>query len=63
MAQRQFSAILEQIPDNNEALIGMGLSHLRLGNKPAAAQMFRQVLQRDPDNEEVKGYLKQAEAS
>jgi tetratricopeptide (TPR) repeat protein len=63
MAQRQFSAILEQIPDEPGAMTGMGLSYLRLGNKPAAAQMFRRVLEKDPADEEVKGYLAQAEAS
>ena len=63
MAQRQFSAILEQIPNEPGALTGMGLAHLRLGNRAAAAQLFRKVLEEEPGNEEVKGYLKQAEAS
>jgi tetratricopeptide (TPR) repeat protein len=63
MAQRQFSAILEQIPDEPGALTGMGLTHLRLGNKAAAAHLFRQALSKEPENEEVKGYLHQAEAS
>ncbi len=63
MAQRQFSAILEQIPDESGALAGMGLTYMRLGNKPAAAQMFRRALEKEPDNDEVKGYLAQAEAS
>ncbi len=35
---------------------------LHLGNKPSAAQTFRKALQLNPENEEVKGYLKQAEA-
>jgi Flp pilus assembly protein TadD len=62
MAQRQFSSVLEQIPDEPGALTGMGLAHLRLGNKAAAAQLFRRVLELSPENEEVRGYLHQAEA-
>ena len=62
MAQRQFSTVLEQIPDEPGALTGMGLAHLRLGNKAAAAQLFRRVLELSPENEEVRGYLHQAEA-
>jgi tetratricopeptide (TPR) repeat protein len=62
MAQRQFSAILEQIPDEEGALVGMGLAHLRLQNRHAAAQMFRKALAANPENGEAKLYLRQAEA-
>jgi len=41
----------------------MGLSHLRIGNKAAAAQLFRQVLTKDPENEEARKYLQQSEAA
>jgi tetratricopeptide (TPR) repeat protein len=61
MAQRQFNAVLEQIPDEQSALVGMGLAYLRLQNKSAAAEIFRKVLQANPGDEEVEGYLKQAE--
>ncbi len=62
MAQRQFNAVLEQLPEEQGSLVGLGLSYLNLGNKPAAAETFRKVLRLNPGNEEVKGYLKQAEA-
>ena len=62
MAQRQFSAVLDQIPNDRESLVGMGLTHLRLGNKPAAAQLFRRALELNPGSEEVRGYLQQAES-
>jgi tetratricopeptide (TPR) repeat protein len=62
MAQRQFNAVLDQIPDDQSALVGMGLTYLRLQNNSAAAEIFRKVLQADPQNEEVKGYLKLAVA-
>ncbi len=62
MAQRQFNAVLEQVPDEPDALMGWGLSSLRLGDKAAAAEAFRKVLEKNPANDEVKGYLKQAEA-
>ncbi len=62
MAQRQFNAVLEQLPNEQGSLVGLGLSYLNLGNKSDAARTFRKVLQLNPENEEVKGYLKQAEA-
>ncbi len=62
MAQRQFNAVLEQLPEEQGCLVGLGLAYLNLGNKPAAVDAFRKALQLDPQNEEVKGYLKQAEA-
>ena len=62
MAQRQFTAVLEQIPDDQSAQVGMGLSYLQLQNNSAAAEAFRKVLQANPGNDEVKGYLKRAEA-
>jgi Tfp pilus assembly protein PilF len=62
MAQRQFSAVLEQLPDEEGALTGMGLAHLRLGNRPAAAQLFRRVLELNPDNEEARQYLQEAQS-
>jgi tetratricopeptide (TPR) repeat protein len=61
MAQRQFTTVLQQIPDEQSALVGMGLAYLRLQDNSAAAETFRKVLQADPGNEEVKGYLRQAE--
>jgi cytochrome c-type biogenesis protein CcmH/NrfG len=62
MAQRQFSAVLEQIPNDRESLVGMGLAHLRLGNKPAAAQIFRRMLALNPADEETRRYVQEAEA-
>ncbi len=62
MAQRQFNGVLEQFPEEESAWVGLGLAYLRLENKAQAAQTFRRVLEMDPANEEVKGYLKQAEA-
>ena len=61
MAQRQFTAVLQQIPDEQSALVGMGLAYLRLHDTSAAAETFRKGLQSNPGNEEVRGYLKQAE--
>ena len=63
MAQRQFGAILEQIPNEDGALVGMGLTHLRLQNRAAAAQFFRSAVEANPDNEEAKRYLQEAESS
>lgn len=62
MAERQFNAVLEQLPDEQGALVGLGLAYLGTQNKAAAAQAFRKVLEMDPANDEVKGYLKQAES-
>lgn len=62
MAQRQFNAVLEQIPDEESSLVGLGLVYVRLQHKAAAVQTFQKVLKLDPGNEEVKGYLKQAQA-
>jgi len=62
MAQRQFSAVLEQYPGEPGALTGIGLAHLRLGNNAAAVDIFRKILAKNPENEEVKGYLQQAKA-
>jgi tetratricopeptide (TPR) repeat protein len=62
MAQRKFGLVLEENPKEQAAMVGQGLAFLRLENKPAAAQMFLEVLAIDPGNAEVKGYLKKAEA-
>jgi tetratricopeptide (TPR) repeat protein len=62
MAQRQFNAVLEQIPDDQSAQVGMGLTYLRLQNSNAAAEIFRKVLLTNPQDQEVRDYLKQAEA-
>lgn len=62
MAERQFTAVLDQIPDEPSALVGRGLAYLHLQNNSAAAEVFRKVLKANPGDQEVEGYLKQAEA-
>lgn len=62
MAQRMFNLVLEQNPDDQDAMVGEGLAFSRLGNKAAAVRVFREVLATDPGNAEVAGYLKKAEA-
>ncbi len=61
MAQRDFDQVLATRPDDEGVLVGQGLAYLALQNNKAAAQMFRKVLQMDPSNAEVAGYLKRAE--
>ena len=60
MAQRQFNAVLQQIPDEQSALVGLGLTYMRLQNSAAAIQTFQKVLSINPDNQEAQTYLKQA---
>jgi tetratricopeptide (TPR) repeat protein len=62
MAQRQFNRVLNQSPEDESALTGMGLAYLRLENRTQAVTTFRQVLVLDPDNPEVKGFLKRAQS-
>ena len=59
MAWRQFNAVLEQIPEEKGALVGLGLTYLSAGNKAEARRIFQKVLGKNPDNEEVRSYLKQ----
>ena len=61
MAQRAFNRVLSTEPQNEGTLMGQGLAFLALQNKPAAAEMFRQVLAMDPANGEAKDSLKRAE--
>lgn len=60
MAQRQFNAVLEQVPEEESALVGLGLAYLRLQNNAAAIQTFQRVLKVNPANEEAQTYLRQA---
>jgi tetratricopeptide (TPR) repeat protein len=60
MAQRQFNSVLEQIPEEEAALVGMGLTYLRLQNRAAAVQSFQKVLSINPGNQEAQTYLREA---
>ncbi len=62
LARGHFQAAVDQIPEKTDALVGLGIAQLRLGNKSAAAQVLRKALALAPANEEVKNYLKEAEA-
>lgn len=62
MAQRQFGLVLNQFPEDEAALTGMGLAYLKLENRTQAVATFRQVLVLDPNNPEVKGFLKEAQS-
>jgi hypothetical protein len=61
MAERQFGLVLEQVPDDEAALTGVGLANLALQENSEAARIFRKVLAMDPSNNDVKGYLQKAE--
>ena len=60
-AEREFGLVLEQIPDDEGALVGTGLANLALQESSAAEQIFRKVIAMDPSNNDVKGYLAKAE--
>jgi tetratricopeptide (TPR) repeat protein len=61
MAEREFNAVLEQVPDEDGALVGLGLARLAVGNRQEAARMFQRVLARNPAHPEANLYLRQAE--
>jgi len=61
-AQRLFDKVLDEIPGEPGAVVGQGLAYMQLHNKKAAADSFRAALEQDPENEEVKGYLKMVES-
>jgi Tfp pilus assembly protein PilF len=61
-AQKDFKAALDQAPDKLDAIVGLGLAYSRLGNNAAAAEQFRKALRLNPEDDEVKAYLKQSEA-
>ena len=61
MAQRTFDLVLSRSPQDEGALVGQGLAFLALGNRSAAAGMFRQALALDPGNVEARKGLKKAD--
>jgi Tetratricopeptide repeat len=61
MAEREFGLVLEQIPDDEGALVGTGLANLALQEYTEAERIFQKVIAMDPSNNDVKGYLQRAE--
>ena len=46
----EWRAILDQEPQNVDALLGLGQAHLKEGDRIAAYRRFQRVLQIAPDN-------------
>jgi 4-amino-4-deoxy-L-arabinose transferase-like glycosyltransferase len=61
-AQSDFKAAIDRVPDKLDAIVGLGLAYSRLGNNAAAAEQFRNALRLNPEDDEVKAYLKQSAA-
>lgn len=60
-ALRRFEEVLDQEPNNREALIGVAWAYLAMGNLDTAAARFRGVIRNDPGAEEALIGLGRAE--
>ncbi len=43
-AEADYKAVLEEYPSDLDMMLGLGWSHIRRGNKPAAKELFERVL-------------------
>jgi tetratricopeptide (TPR) repeat protein len=60
-ARDHYARVLEQLPDSPEAVRGLALAHLRLGDEDRALELLGQVIALEPANWEAQLHLERGE--
>lgn len=56
-ARAGYEAVLQEFPNNRNALLALGAMYMNSGDKDSAAQLYSQVLRVDPRNEIARAQL------